>query len=85
MPISREEFDERHIDLTVPIAEVLESNPSLAFTAEEMLQDLTELWARRVTLAEVAVALETLVSAGQAARAEFAGQRWYTCTIAVED
>ena len=82
MPISREEFDEGHIDLAVPIIDLLAGRPAEAFTANEVVTNLTAIFDRRATLGEVAAALEFLVNQGRLERKEIAGSRWYTIASA---
>lgn len=62
MPISREEFQRRRIGLAVPIVHLLEDYPSLAFTADEVLQMLIETKARNPSLEEVQHGLNALAS-----------------------
>ena len=81
MPLSREEFDQRRIDLTLPIVGLLSNRPDLAFTAEDVLQILIGRSARNVTAQEVQQALEALVSRGQIEVAEIEGQQWYAYTV----
>ena len=62
MPISREEFDRRRIDLDVPIADLLAADPDLAFTAGEVGQLLEEHSGKNFPLEHVEEALEFLAS-----------------------
>jgi hypothetical protein len=81
VPISREEFKQRRIDLTLPVVKLLSDRPDLAFTAEEVRQVLTTTSARDATVQEVHQALEALVSHGEIEVAEIEGQRWYAYTV----
>ena len=81
MPISREEFQQRRIDLTLPVANLLSDRPDLAFTVEEVRQMLIATSAREATAQEVQQALEALVSRGEIEVAELEGQQWYAYTV----
>ena len=81
MPISREEFHRRRIDIAVPIANVLAGFPNRAFTADEVRQLLIDAEARIVTLEDIELALANLVSESRVERTEIGGQRWYIITI----
>lgn len=78
MPISREEFEQGSIDLSLPVAQILRSRPDLAFTAEELQAMLTETVARIATLEEVELALHSLISQSLVEVKELEGRRWYT-------
>ena len=84
MPISRGEFQQRRIDLTVPILDLLSGRSDLAFTVEDIQQVLLETSWRRAVLEEVQQALATLVSSGRVEVAEFEGHRWYTVVERVQ-
>ncbi len=85
MPISREEFEFRRLNLLLPIRQILEANEHLAFNATEIQQRLVNTFGRRSTTSEVAQALNSLVSAGVVEYAEFAGDQWYTIATSSED
>ncbi|MFQ6026727.1 MAG: hypothetical protein ACE5Q6_04335, partial [Dehalococcoidia bacterium] len=61
-PISREEFRNRRIDLTLPIVGMLEDYPDLAFTSDEVHQMLAQTRGRDATPDEVNQALQILVT-----------------------
>ena len=77
MPISRQEFDEGRLDLSVPILQFLSLRNGEAFTADEVLDELLNYYGRRVTQTEVVVALEDLVKADRLESKQFAGAIWY--------
>lgn len=77
MPISREEFRQRRIDLSLPIAELLAANSELAFTVDEIRRLLIETAGRNEGLSEVEYGLEILVSQGRAEKAEVDGDQRY--------
>ncbi len=77
MPISREEFRYRRIDLAFPIARLLEDWPDSAFTVEDIHQLLVDTHGRYVEVNEVEQALETLITRHRVEKAEIAGQKWY--------
>lgn len=81
MPISREEFDQRRIDLSIPVAELLSDRPDLAFTLVDVQNLLAQRAWRHATLEDAEQALETLLSRGDIEVAEIEGQRWYAYTI----
>jgi hypothetical protein len=87
VPISREEFRQRRIDLSLPIADLLAANAELAFTVDEIRRLLVETIGRNESLDEVEHALEALVSQGRAEKAEVAkgneinGGYWYAIVI----
>lgn len=78
MPITREEFEHGRIDLALPVARLLDAQPTLAFTAQEVLGLLVEALARNAKLEEVEQAPESLVSTGRIQKKEIAGTAWYT-------
>ena len=77
MPISRQEFDEGRLDLSVPILQFLGLRNGEAFTADEILDELLNYYGRRVTETEVVVVLEDLVKADKLESKQFAGAEWY--------
>ena len=77
MPISRQEFDEGRLDLSVPILQFLSLRNGEAFTADEVLDELLNYYGRRVTETEVVVALEDLVKTDNLESKQFAGAVWY--------
>ena len=77
MPISREEFDARRLDLGVPILQFLALRSGEAFPADEVLDELINYYGRRATQAEVVVVLDDLVQAGRLESEQFAGVVWY--------
>lgn len=77
MPISREEFDAGHLDVGVPILQFLGLRSGEAFTADEVLDELTGYYGRRVTQAEVVVVLDDLVRDDRLESKQFAGVVWY--------
>lgn len=77
MPISREEFDARRLDLGVPILQFLALRNGEAFPADEVLDELINYYGRRATQAEVVVVLNDLVQAGRLKSEQFAGVVWY--------
>jgi hypothetical protein len=77
VPLSREEFDQRRIDVAFPIANLLAGFPDRALTAGELRQLLIEVEARVVTLEDIEQALATLVSQSRVEETEIGGQRWY--------
>ena len=78
MPISRDKFEHRRIDLTFSISDLLASHSDLAFTVEDVREMFTQTVGRNATMEEVEQALEALVSEGRVLKAEIEGQRWYT-------
>lgn len=83
MPISRQEFDDGRLDLSVPILQFLSLRNGEAFTADEVLDELLNYYGRRhgrrVTETEVVVVLEDLVKADKLESKQFAGAVWYIC------
>ena len=77
MPISREEFDDARLDLSVPILGFLGLRSGEAFTADEVFEELTSYYGRRVTQAEVVVTLEDLTRVNRLESKYFAGALWY--------
>ena len=75
MPISRQEFDDRRLDLRVPIYQILDASRHLAFTAAEIQGRLLTIFQRRATVTEVAYLLESLVAKGQVMAEELGGER----------
>ncbi len=73
MPISRQEFDDGRLDLSVPILQFLSLRNGEAFTADEVLDELLNYYGRRVTQSEVVVALDDLVKAARLESKQFAG------------
>ena len=72
MPVSREEYDRGHIDLTVPIADYLDLRREDAFTAAELLEQIIQ-YGRAATIMEVIQALRVLVAHGRVDTKELAG------------
>ena len=72
MPVSREEYDRGRVDLTVPIADYLDMRRDDAFTAAELLEQLTQ-WGRAATITDVIQALRALVAQGRVDTKELAG------------
>ncbi|MYC37069.1 MAG: hypothetical protein F4X66_09180 [Chloroflexi bacterium] len=77
MPISRQEFDDGRLDLSVPILQFLSLRNGEAFTADEVLDELLNYYGRRVTEAEVVVVLEDLVKADKLESKQIAGAEGY--------
>lgn len=77
MPISRQEFDDGRLDLSVPILQFLSLRNGEAFTADEVLDELLNYYGRRVTETEVVVVLEDLVKADKLESKQIAGAEWY--------
>ena len=77
MPISREEFDQRRIDVAFPIVKLLAGFLDRALTAVELRQLLIEVEAQVATLEDIEQALATLVSQSRVEETEIGGQRWY--------
>ena len=73
MPISRQEFDEGRLDLSVPIFQFLSLRNGEAFTADELIN----YYGRRVTQTEVVVALDDFVKSDRLESKQFAGAEWY--------
>lgn len=78
MTISREEFEAGYIDIALPILEILESRPDLAFSSEFVRQLLAQMHMRIAPYEEVFMALERLVEEGQVQAREINDSRWYT-------
>ena len=53
MPISRQEFDDGRTNLNVPILQYLGVRRDEAFTADEILAALLDVYGRRAMIAEV--------------------------------
>ncbi len=81
MPLSREEFQAGHIDLAIPVRQVLESRPELSFNVEEVRELLAQTQARIASVEDVVMALERLVADGRAEIKELGGDRWYTIAM----
>ncbi len=81
MPISRQEFDDGRLDLSVPILQYLGARSEEAFTADEILFAIFEIYERRVTPAEVVVTLEDLVARGMLESKRLFGMTLYTISI----
>ena len=77
MPISREEFEASKLDLAIPIRQILQANPDFAFSAEEVVERLTEVVGRNATGAEVAQKLGQLEANGDIDVADLGVRRWY--------
>ena len=77
MPISRQEFEEGRFDLSVPILQYMNVRSEEAFTSEEILEALFEIYGRRVTPAEVVIVLEDLVADGLVEMKQLAGMMLY--------
>ncbi len=75
MPISRQEFNERRIDLTFPITDMLVARPDLAFTVEDVRNYLAENSGRDESLDDVELALEALIANGTAEKAVIGGEQ----------
>ena len=78
MPISREELEQGHFDVSLPIARLLADRPALGFGADEIQQLLMDLEGRNTALDEVEKALEALVARARVQMWEVGGRRWYT-------
>lgn len=76
MPISRQEFDDGRLDLSVPILQFLSLRNGEAFTADEVLDELLNYYGRRATETEVVLVLEDLVNADKLESKQFAGAEW---------
>ena len=81
MPISRQEFDDGRLDFGVPLLQYLRARNDEAFTADEILYALLEIYERRVTPAEVVLMLEDLTDAGLVESKAVAGARVYTIAM----
>ena len=77
MPISRQEFDEGSANITIPIMEYLGVRRDEAFTADEILVALLDVYGRRATIAEVINFLGNLVDEGRNETREIAGLPMY--------
>ncbi len=78
MPISRQEYDDERLNFGVPILQYLKARNDEAFTADEILYALLEVYERRVTPAEVVLTLEDLVDANLIESKFMVGIRVYT-------
>ncbi len=65
MPVSRREFDDGHLSLSIPILQYLGVRSEEAFTADEVFEALIEIYGRRATPGDVIVTLEDLAGSGQ--------------------
>ena len=81
MPISRQEFDDGRLNFGIPILQYLRARNDEAFTADEILYALLEVYERRATPAEVVVTLEDLVNSSLVESRVVAGVRVYTIAI----
>ena len=77
MPISRQEFGDERLDLSVPILQYWGARSEEAFTAQEILDALSDIYERRATPAEVAVVLLDLVDASLLEMKQYAGMVLY--------
>ena len=77
MPISRQEFDDGRTNMEIPIMQYLGVRRDEAFTADEILTALLDVYGRRTTIAEVINSLRNLVDAGQIESREIAGAPMY--------
>ena len=77
MPISRQEYDDGRLDLGVPIVQYMSARSEEAFTADEVLYALLEIYERRATPAEVVVSLEDLIAIGVLESKQRAGMVLY--------
>ena len=73
MPISRQEFDDGRTNLNVPILQYLGVRRDEAFTADEILAALLDVYGRRAMIAEVINFLRNLADAGRIETREIAG------------
>lgn len=78
MPISRQECDEGRPNIDIPLMQYLDVRQDEAFSAEEILMALIDVYGRRTTIAEVAQSLRKLVNAGRLESKEMAGHQMYT-------
>ena len=78
MPISRQEFDDGRLDLGIPVVQYLSIRTEEAFTADEVLYALLEIYERRATIGEVVITLEDLVAAEVMEAKVIAGMSLYT-------
>jgi hypothetical protein len=81
VPISRQEFDDGRLDLSVPILQYLGARSDEAFTADEILYALLEIYERRATPAEVVVSLDDQVAKGVLESKQMIGMTLYTISI----
>ena len=81
MPISRQEFDDGRLNFGIPILQYLRARNDEAFTVDEILHALVEVYERRVTLAEVVLTLEDLVDSKMIESKFVAGVRVYTIAV----
>lgn len=78
MPIPREQFQAGRIDLTLHIRKLLEDHHTHAFTAEEVLVELTKKFEDYFPLEYVTQVLEDLTEKEKCVEAkEIDGKRWY--------
>ncbi len=83
MPISRQEYDDGRTNINIPIMQYFEVRRDEAFTADEILTALLEVYGRRITIAEVVNSLRNLVSVGDLESKEIAGTPMYTIASGV--
>ena len=81
MPISREEFDEGRLNFRIQILQYLRARNDEAFTADEIVAALLEVYERKITPAEVVVTLDDLVGLGLVESKLVAGMKVYTIVI----
>ena len=79
MPISRQEFDDGRLNFGIPLLQYLRARNDAAFTADEILYALLEIYERRGTPAEVVLMLEDLTDAGLVESKVVAGARVHYC------
>ena len=77
MPLSQEEFELGHSDLTVPLTNLLRGLADHAFTAEEVRQLLMDIEGSQAATEDIVQALEALVAQRRIRKKEVAGQQWY--------
>ena len=77
MPISREEFDAGHLDLSLPIRRLLQGSSETAFTLEEVQELFERATGRTVSLDQETQALDRLVAQEQMERTEIDGEPYY--------
>ena len=78
MPISRQEFDEGSLRLSIPIIQYLRVRSEEAFTSDEILEALLDVYERRATPAEVVLTLDDLVASGSLESRKIDGVWMYT-------
>ncbi len=81
MPISREEFQDGKIDLSIPILTVLESGKFEAWNAEELYEQLQSRMRNNIGLIEVIGVLGKLVVDGKLEPKEISGKTYYRSTF----